>query len=150
MKMNRFNQQGLTLLELMMVIAIIGILMTIAIPSYQRYNQKAKFSEVIQAVAPYKMSVNLCAYQQGDLSLCGTPGQRGISEDFQAASPGKGYVKTINVGEQGEIIARSQRIKLGQLESFEYRLKPTLHDNGSLTWEVDSTTADSCTRHYLC
>ena len=48
------NQHGFTLLELMVVIAIIGILAAVAIPSYQRYSKKAHYTEIIQAATPYQ------------------------------------------------------------------------------------------------
>jgi hypothetical protein len=45
----------------MVVIAIIGILAAIAVPQYQTYTKKAKFSEVSGATAPFKLGVELCA-----------------------------------------------------------------------------------------
>ncbi len=62
--MSRKLNQGFTIIELMIVIAIIGILVAIAIPSYRHYTQKARFSEVIMATAPYKTAVAL-ALQEG-------------------------------------------------------------------------------------
>ena len=63
--MNTTKQSGFTLIELMIVIAIIGILAAIAIPQYQTYTMKAKFSEVVSAAGPYKTGFELCATDNG-------------------------------------------------------------------------------------
>ena len=62
----RMKLRGFTLIELLVVIAIIGILVSITMPSYRHYIAKARFTEVMMAVTPYKIAIAL-ALQSGDL-----------------------------------------------------------------------------------
>lgn len=58
-------QKGFTLIELMIVVAIIGILAAVALPAYNNYTNKARFSEVVMATSPIKTALAECA-QTGD------------------------------------------------------------------------------------
>jgi type IV pilus assembly protein PilA len=72
MKMVKKAQAGFTLIELMIVVAIIGILAAVAIPAYSDYTVKAKVANALSAAGSLKTAVALCAQESGDVTSCTT------------------------------------------------------------------------------
>jgi len=73
-------QQGFTLIELMIVVAIIGILASVAIPAYQDYTTKSRFSEVVTTTASIKKTQAMCLQNNtGSWVACDTFLKLGIA-----------------------------------------------------------------------
>jgi type IV pilus assembly protein PilA len=73
-------QQGFTLIELMIVVAIIGILAAVALPAYNNYTDKARYAEMVMAVSPAKTALSVCA-QQGECASGGLWNDEGDTLD---------------------------------------------------------------------
>ncbi len=108
--MQRNRTAGFTLMELLIVIAIIGILIIIAISSYHTYTRRARFKEVVQARAPYKLGgVEECYQMTNELSEC-SAGDNGVPPAIPAGS-GTGLVDAIEI--QNGVITITPQVKYG-------------------------------------
>ncbi len=144
--MPKKKQAGFTLLALMTVVALIGILAAVAVPQYQTYTKKAKFSEVVQATQPYKLGVELC-YQNNnnDLANC-KPGSADVPADTKAAA---GYVASVKTASDGSAVITATAISTNGLGGETSVLTPGAAAAGSanaLAWTISGTckTASIC------
>ena len=92
---NAKKQSGFTLIELMIVVAIIGILAAIALPAYQSYTEKARFTEVVNATSAAKTAVEICV-QMGTLIANCTGGNNGVPTDVAQANGVVGVTTAAN------------------------------------------------------
>ena len=133
------KQAGFTLIELMIVVAIIGILAAVAVPQYQTYTKKAKFSEVVQATQPYKLGVELCFQNNNNTLTNCKPGTADVPADTTKAA---GFVASVATSSDGNAVITATAVTTGGLNGETYVLTPTAAAAGgayALSWAIGGT-----------
>lgn len=140
-------QQGFTLIELMIVVAIIGILAAVALPAYQDYTIRARFAEPLGFIAQMKTSVSECLLSTSSVSQCNTSTLAGI--DPTQISAGSSYVSTVNVGTNAVITLTPAWGLLGDATpSTDLTFTPdTTNLSGGVSWDCD--TSDEAANKYV-
>lgn len=101
------RESGFTLIELMIVIAIIGILSAVATPLYLSHLRQAQYVEIMQGAKLAKVSIETCINFENDINGCDSPAElqpHGYRTGFAASSELIDTVEIIQIG--GSIAAR--------------------------------------------
>ena len=139
------KQQGFTLIELMIVVAIIGILAAIAIPDYQDYTIRAQVSEGLNLSGGAKAAVTEYFQDRGTM-----PGDNTVAGLALPAEIAGKYVTSVDVGANGVITvtyggiaAEAHAVITGKT----LEMTPSTAQAGSVTWDCASAGAAIANKH---
>ena len=148
------TQKGFTLIELMIVIAIIGILAAVALPAYQDYTKRARFTEVVSLSGGIKTAVELCTQEAGGaIALCGNgagaAGDQGVRSAVLAAQD-SALVTTATTALG--VITMTPAVANGIVAADTYILSPTVSANGQISWTNNGAgaLASGCIASNVC
>ena len=143
-KLNTLKKsQGFTLIELMIVVAIIGILAAVALPAYKTYSDRAKFSEAILATSIYKGAADLAVQTKGITAVADLDAAKhGIPAANDPGALSGEYVTGATMTD-GVITITTN---LGT--TADYRLGARITTAGGTVWSVVSTS--TCLAQGLC
>ena len=130
----KHSQKGFTLIELMIVVAIIGILAAIAVPAYQDYTIRSRVSEGASLAGAAKTAVDVYFSETGSLS--DTPGTHASLGLASSTSYSAKYVSSIAVAAGGVITVQLTSLgALGTASGDDFTYSP-INRGANLEWNV--------------
>ena len=143
MRINPIKQTGFSLIELMIVIAIIAVLSAVAVPQYQDYMTRAKWTVNLTEVEPIKLAVTDCLYAEGgQVSACNTPEKLGFGNALTAPS----HASSVNMSSDTSTISLSV---IGNAAAADCRINISANvSSGTVIWSAANAANNgtTCTR----
>ncbi len=137
-------QKGFTLIELMIVVAIIGILAAIAIPQYQNYVTKARWAENNTAIAPVKMAIAECLQRNNSvLTSCDTLDELTTQTGYQALPTATPNLASVAITATTAAIVVTGTAAVG---SCVVTWTPNVADANRIAW-TPVTSGTNCSRN---
>lgn len=128
--MGHTTEKGMTMIEIMIVIAIMAILVSVAIPAYANYQTRAKIAEGLNVASAAVTAVSLHQIETNHWPADNV--QAGLADTIETS-----HVRDIQVSSNGQIVVTIKNEVTKTADDKTFKLTPSLSPTGNINWRCD-------------